>query len=89
VNSVYKKIVRLNNKEQDCGVQEGVKTEKQIKRRHQFRPITQFPLSAQAGELIMFESRSLPTKRLNDIEVKTNVTYADFSFEFHHHNYEP
>ena len=59
--------------------------EKRTKRRRQFIPITRFPLSTQAGELIGSERRRLPTRRLNDIEVK-EIPYEDFSSEYHHHN---
>ena len=59
--------------------------EKRTKRRRQFIPITWFPLSTQVGDLMVSERRKLQTRRLNDIEVK-EITYADFSSEFLHHN---
>jgi hypothetical protein len=59
--------------------------EKRTKRRRQFITITRFPLSTQVGVLIVSERRRLPTRRLNDIEVKKSLTLI-FSPEFHHHN---
>jgi hypothetical protein len=59
--------------------------EKRTKRRRQFIAITRFPLSTQVGDPIVSERRRLPSRRLNDIDVK-EITYADFFSEFLHHN---
>jgi len=53
--------------------------------RRRFVPFTRSPLNTSSGDLITSERRMMPTRRLNDIEVK-EITYADFSSEYHHHN---
>lgn len=44
--------------------------EKREKHRRRIIPITQFPLNTQRGDQISSERRMLPTRRVNDIEVK-------------------
>jgi hypothetical protein len=44
--------------------------EKRNTRRRQYIRISRFPLYTRRGDLIAAERRSLPTRRLNDIEVK-------------------
>ena len=51
--------------------------EKREKHRRHYKLITQFPLLTPKGDLVVSERRSLPTRRLNDIEVK-ELTCLDF-----------
>jgi hypothetical protein len=44
--------------------------EKREKHRRRFIPVTRFPLLSTQSGLITSERRRLPTRRLNDIEVK-------------------
>jgi hypothetical protein len=44
--------------------------EKREKHRRRFIPVTRFPLRTTRGGLIPSERRRLPTRRLNDIQVK-------------------
>jgi len=44
--------------------------DRRITKRRKFILTTQFPLHAWDGDLIAFERRFLPTRRVNDIEVK-------------------
>jgi len=62
--------------------------EKRTEGRRRFIPITQFPVSTRMGELIVSERWRLPTRRLNDIEVK-EITYADFVSDYLHHKSGP
>jgi hypothetical protein len=52
--------------------------------RHRRRlvPVTRFPLRTDAGELILFERRLLPTRRLNDIVVR-EISCEDFISQLH------
>jgi hypothetical protein len=45
--------------------------------RRRFVPVTPFPLCTQVGELILSDLRMLPTRRINDIEVK-ELSCEDF-----------
>ena len=54
--------------------------EKREKHRRHYRTVTQFPLRTLRGDLITSERRMLPTRRLNDIEVK-ELSYKDFLSE--------
>jgi hypothetical protein len=56
--------------------------EKREKHRRRFIPVTQFPLTTQRGDLITSDRRSLPTRRVNDIEVK-EITCLDFTSGLH------
>ena len=51
--------------------------EKRKMHRRQFIPFSQFPLHTRRGELVTSERRRLPTRRLNDIEVK-EISLDDF-----------
>jgi hypothetical protein len=44
--------------------------EKREMRRRRYIPYTRFPLHNYKGELIRFERRRIPTRRLNDIQVR-------------------
>jgi len=52
-------------------------TEKRTKHRRQYNPVTLFPLNSQTDGLVLSERRRLPTRRVNDIEVK-ELSYQDF-----------
>jgi hypothetical protein len=54
--------------------------EKREKHRRHYRTVTRFPLRTLGGDLITSERRMLPTRRLNDIEVK-ELSYKDFLSE--------
>jgi len=54
--------------------------EKRENHRRLLTPATQFPFCNMRGELITFERRRLPTRRLNDIEVK-EISLDDFISE--------
>jgi hypothetical protein len=56
--------------------------EKRENHRRLFTPTTQFPFCNMRGEIIAFERRKLPTRRLNDIEVK-ELSYKEFLSELH------
>ena len=56
--------------------------EKRNTRRRQYIPTTRFPLHTQRGDLIASERRRLPTRRVNDIEVK-ELSCLDFIAELH------
>lgn len=56
--------------------------EKREKHRRRFIPITRFPLHTQRGDFIDSERRMLPTRRVNDIEVK-ELSCLDFIAELH------
>ena len=51
--------------------------EKREKHRRHYNPITQFPLNSQRNGLVLSERRRLPTRRLNDIQVK-EISLDDF-----------
>jgi hypothetical protein len=51
--------------------------EKREKHRRRFKSVTRFPLRTSRGELISADRRRLPTRRLNDIEVK-EITIDEF-----------
>jgi hypothetical protein len=51
--------------------------EKREKHRRLLTPTAQFPFCNMRGELIASERRFLPTRRVNDIEVK-ELSYKDF-----------
>ena len=51
--------------------------EKREKHRRRFIPVTRFPLHTQKGNLITSERRFLPTRRVNDIQVK-EISLDDF-----------
>jgi hypothetical protein len=44
--------------------------EKRERHRRHYKTVTRFPLRTLGGDLITSERRMLPTRRLNDIEVK-------------------
>jgi hypothetical protein len=44
--------------------------EKREIRRRRYIPVTRFPLHNYRGDLVTSERRSLPTRRVNDIEAK-------------------
>ncbi len=44
--------------------------EKREKHRRRFIPVTRFPLTTLRGDVITSERRWLPTRRVNDIQVK-------------------
>jgi hypothetical protein len=54
--------------------------EKREKHRRLLTPTAQFPFCNMRGELIVYERRRLPTRRLCDIEVK-ELSYRDFLSE--------
>ena len=56
--------------------------EKRENHRRLITPTTQFPFCNMRGEIIAFERRKLPTRRLNDIEVK-ELSYKEFLSELH------
>jgi hypothetical protein len=56
--------------------------ERRVTQRRKYIPTTQFPLHAWNGELVASERRFLPTRRVNDIEVK-ELSYQDFIAELH------
>jgi hypothetical protein len=51
--------------------------EKREKHRRRFIPVTRFPLNTHFGDLILSERRMLPTRRVNDIQVK-ELSCQDF-----------
>ncbi|MFN2105123.1 MAG: hypothetical protein ACK2UJ_09635, partial [Candidatus Promineifilaceae bacterium] len=51
--------------------------EKREKHRRHYEPVTQFPLHTRRGDLITSERRKLPTRRVNDIQVK-EITIDEF-----------
>jgi len=51
--------------------------EKREKHRRHYEPITRFPIHTPRGDLIASERRRLPTRRVNDIEVK-ELSCLDF-----------
>jgi hypothetical protein len=51
--------------------------EKRNKHRRQYIPVAQFPLKTSSGRLVLAERRKLPTRRVNDIEVK-ELSCQDF-----------
>jgi hypothetical protein len=55
--------------------------EKREKHRRHYRTVTQFPLHTLRGDLITSERRMLPTRRLNDIEVK-EISIDEFKSGF-------
>ncbi len=56
--------------------------EKREKHRRLLIPTTQFPFCTMRGEFIVSERRRLPTRRLNDIEVK-EISLDDYISELH------
>lgn len=56
--------------------------EKREKHRRRFIPVTRFPLNTQSGDLISSERRMLPTRRVNDIQVK-ELSCLDFIAGLH------
>jgi len=50
---------------------------RQERHRRRLIPVTRFPLRTQTGDLIVSERRMLPTRRLNDIEVR-EISCEDF-----------
>jgi hypothetical protein len=56
--------------------------EKREKHRRHYIPISQFPLTSQRDGRVSSERRRLPTRRVNDIEVK-EISYEDFISELH------
>jgi hypothetical protein len=51
--------------------------EKRNIHRRQYHPFTQFPLYSQTDGLVLSERRTLPTRRVNDIEVE-EISCEDF-----------
>jgi hypothetical protein len=49
--------------------QEEVMVERRNTSRRQYVPIAQFPLKTGSGRLVLAERRTLPTRRVTDIEV--------------------
>jgi hypothetical protein len=77
-NSDYKyQWVKTNNKPVKSG---RTMVEKREKHRRHYKPITRFPLNTQRGDLIASERRRIPTRRVNDIEVK-ELSCLDFIAE--------
>jgi len=56
--------------------------DRRISERRKYMPTTQFPLYAWDGELVAFERRFLPTRRVNDIVVK-ELGCLDFIANLH------
>ena len=54
--------------------------ERRNKRRRRFMLITRFPLRTYQGDVILCERSTLPTRRLNDVEVK-EISLDDFVSE--------
>jgi len=52
-------------------------TGKRTKHRRKYKPVTLFPQHSQRDGLVLSERRRLPTRRVNDIEVK-ELSYQDF-----------
>jgi hypothetical protein len=50
--------------------------------RRRFVPVTRFPLNTQRGDVITSERRMLPTRRVNDIQVK-ELSCQDFIAGLH------
>jgi len=61
---------------------ENITTLRKEKHRRHYKPISQFPLNSQMDGLVLSERRRLPTRRVNDIEVK-EISYEDFISELH------
>jgi len=60
--------------------------EKRENQRRLLTPTTQFPFCNMSGELITSERRRLPTRRLNDIEVK-ELSFKEFLSELRWSNF--
>ena len=56
--------------------------EKREKHRRHYKPVTRFPLNSERDGLVLSERRRLPTRRLNDIEVK-ELSCQDFISGLH------
>ncbi len=54
--------------------------EKRKNHRRIYKPRTDFPLNSRGGELVTSERRKLPTRRVNDIEVR-EISCLDFISE--------
>ncbi len=54
--------------------------EKRCNHRRQYIPTSRFPLNIPSGEIVLSERRMLPTRRVNDIEVK-ELSCQDFIAE--------
>jgi len=54
--------------------------EKREKHRRLLMPTTQFPFCTMRGDVIVSERRRIPTRRLNDIEVK-EISLDDYYSE--------
>jgi len=76
--SDYKNTVII--RQINLGWSEKEMTEKRTGHRREYKSVTRFPLNSQRDGLILSERRRLPTRRLNDIEVK-ELSYQDFISE--------
>jgi hypothetical protein len=56
--------------------------DKRVNHRRLLTPTTQFPFCTMRGEFIVSERRRLPTRRVNDIEVK-EICLDDYMSELH------
>jgi len=60
--------------------------ERRIMQRRKCTPTPPFPLRTGKGGLIAYDRRSLPTRRVNDIEVH-EISYRDFVTEMQKHRH--
>lgn len=51
--------------------------ERRTRHRRRYLPVARFPLSTKGGEWVPSERRMLPTRRVNDIEVR-EISCQDF-----------
>ena len=56
--------------------------EKRTGHRREYKPVTRFPLNSRGDGLVLSERRKLPTRRVNDIQVK-ELSCQDFISELH------
>jgi hypothetical protein len=71
----------MNESKTSLSKWEGDMVEKREKHRRRFIPATRSPLHTPGGDLITSERRMLPTRRLNDIEVK-EISIDEFKSGF-------
>ena len=56
--------------------------EKREKHRRRFIPVTRFPLTTRMGDVMTTERRTLPARRVNDIQMK-ELGCKEFLAELH------
>jgi hypothetical protein len=57
-------------------------TEKRTRHRREYKTVTRFPLNSERDGLVLSERGRIPTRRVNDIQVK-ELSYQDFISELH------